>query len=185
MRVDVELTLQDFKLFGKAAYRRAGSLPRRNASPWRRRLSIAVAWIVLVCGFAAVRLYIGGAILEHLPLAAFTSLTLTGAFVYFLLDAQRRVHPDASGAILGPKSYQLTDSGVIETSRHVDSTTRWSGVVAIEETEAHIFLFVDRCAGFIIPKRCFSSTEQAKEFREFAEQHLRLSNRRPQAAADA
>ena len=52
-----------------------------------------------------------------------------------------------SGDILGLKSYDRTDEGVIFISRNANMTIRWAAVIAVEETPHHLFPLTDRCAG--------------------------------------
>jgi hypothetical protein len=44
----------------------------------------------------------------------------------------------------------------------------WSRVVRIVETDRHVFLLFARLAGVIVPKRAFTSADQAKRFTAFA-----------------
>jgi hypothetical protein len=172
VRVEGQLTIQDFLAFRKAMYKRAKNLPRRDSNPWKRRFILAICWLAIFFGVAAIR-YSEGTILPHVPFALFLALAFSGSYIYFLRDADRRLYPDESGTTLGAKSYELTNIGVVVVSPHVEATTQWSGVTAVEETPTHLFLFVDRCGGFIIPKRFFNAASQAAEFRNFAQGHVR------------
>ncbi len=174
MRVDVQITIEDFRAFCKAAYKRAQSLPPPSESnPWRRRLLAGFAFFgVVLVDLVAIRLT-DGPIVQYFLFGGLLALPFCGFFVYSYVNAQHRMQPEESGAVLGRKSFELTENGVVEVSPQTESITRWAGVMSVEETPEHIFLFVDRSAAFIIPKRCFGAPDEAAEFSAFAEDHAK------------
>jgi hypothetical protein len=80
----------------------------------------------------------------------------------------RAATPSDRGAFLGPRRTSIDGSGVREESAHHNSLTTWHGVLAVEETPAHVFLMIDRFAGYIIPKRAFAAPAALDEFLSFA-----------------
>ena len=173
MRVEVDLTLKDFRALGRAAVKRSKALPRRDTTRWRRAIEqAAVAVIALVLTLVAAWSS-NGEFGDHIPLGVATGLTFAIFVMYFAFDAQRRVSPSESGPTLGPRTFELTDEGIVETSRYQEFRMYWSGVHDLVETPEHIFLLVDRCGGFIVPKRFFDSPDRASEFKAYAEQRIR------------
>lgn len=74
--------------------------------------------------------------------------------------------PDTNGALLGTKQYQLTDEGIKEITEISESLTKWKGIQKIEETSEYIFVFIDRIAAYVFPKRAFGSKEELDQFIE-------------------
>lgn len=68
--------------------------------------------------------------------------------------------------VLGWKSFSLTPEGLREETRANDSLVRWAGINALDETDAHIFVRLDRykMTGYVIPKRFFSDRETCAAF---------------------
>ena len=96
----------------------------------------------------------------HTPTMLVTMIILLG----YLSLAQRRIRPSDDGASLGIRTFKLVDDGLLERSRHHEHLTRWSGIRAVDETKAHLFVFIDNCQAHIIPKRGFAEESQCKTF---------------------
>jgi hypothetical protein len=173
MRVEVDINIEDFRALCKAIWSRA----RRNrSSPGRRGTLYGLAWIGLVLYYLVVYRAVDGPLGEHFLFGGLLLLPIVAPFVYnYTPHARRKVEPLESGDILGPKSYELTDDGVAQVARYTESSTRWAGVSSVADTPEHLFLFVDRCSAYILPKRCFDSPEHAAEFRAFAEAHVSVA----------
>ena len=75
-------------------------------------------------------------------------------------------YPDENGALLGKKTYQLSDEGIREITDNSETLTKWKGIQRIEETNEYVFVFVDRIAAYIFPKREFKSKEELGQFLE-------------------
>ena len=106
--------------------------------------------------------------------SAIAALLFVSAFLWFY---RRRVMStvvyDKNSCALGSKLVTLDDSGVRQTDALNTGSTRWEGVVGVEETADHIFLMIDRFAGYIVPKRSFFTAAEASQFVRFAREHLR------------
>jgi len=72
--------------------------------------------------------------------------------------------PDEKGEILGEKTYILLDDGLKQISEYGESFTKWIGIKSLEENENYLFIFVDKIAAYVIPKRYFSDKSETKEF---------------------
>ncbi|HLJ53164.1 MAG TPA: YcxB family protein [Rhizomicrobium sp.] len=80
---------------------------------------------------------------------------------------------DPKGSFLSPTDIELAPDGIRWKSELREGRTAWNAVNRVVETKSHIYLFIDRAAAHVIPKRSFSSEAAA---REFAEDARRLVN---------
>lgn len=163
MLVHVDITTQDIKLLGNAASKRAQKLPRVEARPWRRRIILGAGFFALASIIAIVRVKADVAMDANFLYGILVAAIFCGVFVYFFLEEQRKLLPNENGFMLGSKSYEIGDSGVTESWQHGEAKFRWAGIHGVEETSSHVFVFVDRCAAMILPKRCFDSDEKLGE----------------------
>jgi len=164
VRVEAEISPQDFKAAIKALWRRNKKHPSSDGARRKRRTRLVVGWIALVIVMMIpFRLMKAGSI-GPASLVVIAAVVFCGLFVFFLFDAQRRSQPDEDGPTLGPRTFEITSDGLIESSPLYESITRWPAVRAIEETPTHLFFVIDRCSVQIVPKRCFQSEMQAAEF---------------------
>ena len=76
----------------------------------------------------------------------------------------RRMKPSDDGYVIGSQKLTLCEEGIRQTSRHHQMLMNWSCVRAVNTTDKHVFVMVDRIGGFILPKRSFSSDEQREQF---------------------
>lgn len=88
-------------------------------------------------------------------------------FILYQLNFQRiKKLPDTNGSILGQKTYILQDDGLKEITETSETLTKWNGIKKIIETEEYIYVFVDKIAAYVIPKRYFSEEKERIEFIE-------------------
>jgi hypothetical protein len=76
--------------------------------------------------------------------------------------------PDPNGSFLSPTDIELAPDGIRWRSKRGEGRTAWNAVNRIVETKSHIYLFIDRAAAHVVPKRCFSSEAAALEFADDA-----------------
>jgi len=170
MRVETVLTVEDFRAFCAGIWQTARRLPPPHEPNPRRRRALEVLGFIGLVGFDfAVLRMIEGPPVTYFAVAAVLALPWYLVFVYLNTKARRRLEPVASGDIIGPHSYELTDEGISVVTRNTESVFRWTGVQSIEETADHLFLYTDRCAAVIVPKRSFESPEHAEAFKAFAQ----------------
>ncbi|MBN2174652.1 MAG: YcxB family protein [Bacteroidales bacterium] len=94
-------------------------------------------------------------------------------FIIFLLNFYRiKKIPGKNGAILGAKTYSLTDEGFKETGENLESIVKWIGIKKVVESGDYIYVFVDRMAAYIIPVRYFDSQEQKAKFLQSINQRI-------------
>lgn len=95
------------------------------------------------------------------------------AFWAFLRWRFARALPAADrGSLLGRRETVLDENGIREQSAYHRHQSDWNGVLSVEETDEHVFLMIDRFAGYIVPKRAFPDSADLQEFVEFARQHV-------------
>jgi hypothetical protein len=164
LQVNTNILPEDFRAFSREVGRRsaAGSRLGRLASAIGAGLLFGV---VLGIGSAGPRRI----------LDPFTMLFTAVFFLLFLMVLIRvmrsRMGPVAGGSILGQKTITLTDEGIRSEGAHTESFIRWPAVLDILETRHHLFVMIDRPAGIMIPKRCFTSELECHEFAEALRQH--------------
>ncbi|MGB5989276.1 MAG: YcxB family protein [Marinifilaceae bacterium] len=72
--------------------------------------------------------------------------------------------PNDKGGILGERKYLIEDKGFREISNSSETLTNWNGIKEIQESKDHYYLFVDKIAAYIIPKRSFFNGTEEEEF---------------------
>lgn len=120
----------------------------------------------------------------HFPTAV---LTIAIMLIYFLVTQRRlakAVAPALDGSVLGPKHTSLDDTGLTERLRYHTYHVAWPGILSVDETQEHVFFRVDRCGGYVIPKRAFGSRETVAEFVAFARGRLDAGRARAQTITD-
>jgi hypothetical protein len=164
MKIEVQFqpTPDDWKAYQRHAAR-AAKLPVGNAPlgfRWQAILGGAVVGMALGFGDSFWPSFID----IHMP----TAMLLVGAilvlYCFYRWKWSRGMVPLDHGALLAPRRLWIDDAGVGEESAHHRHFSAWAGIVAVHETDAHVFLMVDRLAGYILPKRAFTSAEALAEF---------------------
>jgi len=107
----------------------------------------------------------------HVPTALVCAAIFVSFWLFFRWRFSRALPPVAEGSCLGPRRTTLDDGGIREKSAHSEHYTDWQGVLSVEETDQHIFVMIDRFAGYIIPKRAFADVTHSQEFLGFTRQH--------------
>jgi hypothetical protein len=168
MRVETEISIHDYRAFYQTVWAHARRLPPPHAPRWERVFHAFTPVALFLFYFVfflwrrerVIELVLGGGLL--LLAAVF--------YIWYRYGyAKRRLEPLGSGDILGPRSIELTDEGIVISTRHLHAVVRWAGVLFTKETPDHLFLFTDRCAALIVPKRSFESAAHIEEFKAFAE----------------
>ncbi|HEY0873351.1 MAG TPA: YcxB family protein [Vicinamibacterales bacterium] len=130
-------------------------------------------------------LFVGLKVLDvsfHMP----TALLAAGLFILYYGVVRRQLagvsSPAPEGALLGQRQTSIGEDGVREESRDHKSHSAWRGILSVGETPSHVFLMVDRFAGYIVPKRAFENPAQLADFLAFARR--RADGARGQAPTD-
>lgn len=115
----------------------------------------------------------------HVEWLNFTWLTVVFPILILILVflERRQVHRAISELVkdekpnhgqLGAHKVTLGDSGVLEKTVVGEAHTTWAGVDRIEQDRDYIFIYTQPHAALVIPKRGFSSAQQAEAFYHFA-----------------
>ena len=114
----------------------------------------------------------------HTPTAAITALVLVMFFEFFRRRATSALAPAADGIIIGPRDTSIDDDGVMEQATNHRVFTAWPGVHSVDETDDHVFVMVDRVAGYMVPKRAFRDSSEAAAFMAFARARAKAETQR-------
>ena len=71
---------------------------------------------------------------------------------------------DPKGSFLSPTQIRLAADGVHWASDRGEGRTNWNAVQKIEETARHVYVFIDRAAAHVVPKRDFANPGEAAAF---------------------
>jgi hypothetical protein len=124
-------------------------------------------------GWVLVAIAMGAAVGLILPRlgwsASFPSLVVGvvigfASFFFVMRQQSRGMRPNEDGVVLGEQIIELREEGIQVTSRKHEGIYKWAAVLSVEETPEHYFIMLDTVIGFIIPKRCFGSLEEEREF---------------------
>jgi hypothetical protein len=86
-------------------------------------------------------------------------------FLLYKVNFQRiKKMPDQNGSILGDKTYILQDEGFKEITDSSETLTKWKGIKNIIETKNYTYVFVDKIAAYIIPKRNVDENNEVERF---------------------
>lgn len=151
----IEITRDDFANFHKYYFFKKGI---------KRRIYFVVLLSLLL------PLYVGRDqpfhLFVYLITAIFCAIIYSLVFIvlmYFLTLWVKR-QPSKNGSILGHKRFLLTDDGIREESESNTTEYKWNGIKSVESNEKYIFIFVDKMAGYIIPKRYFENEAEQITF---------------------
>ena len=140
----------------------------RSSRSWSGRLPMIAAAIA----FAAVVVFGRPLLLTRwqfpegyaATLAAFIGLVVFLTVFGALGTRRRRGTPDPRGTFLKGFRITLEDDGVHIEGENFRGLHRWAGVLRLQETDTHMFLYTDSAQAIIVPKRCFASAEIAARF---------------------
>lgn len=154
MEIEVEINRKDFVKFSQYCTKH-----RKSLIPKLYPLILIVLVILLNIGKISDISYVIGNIIFTLIIYYVLVLVLKP-----LLFLRVKHMPSEKGGILGKHKFKISDDGLIETTEHSESITKWSGVHSVETTKNYIYVFVDSCAAHIIPTRYFKFPEESANF---------------------
>ena len=155
---------------------------RALAQAYRRRRGLGgrVAIIVAALVFGLTVTFGREALFQYTridyPLAATLSAILGLALFFAVLGAfargaRRWAHNPRAPFLSG---FKLTadDDGVRLVSANFEARYRWPGILRVQETQTHLFLYTDGAQAIIVPKRCFASPKDGADFAGMARAHV-------------
>ena len=166
MEVEYELTRDDLYAFQwRAVF--------ESARGRRARRTAYLLWLLAILLFAIVPA-IGrdGISLSRVSLT-FILVSLLFAFLFqsclerwLVAHAIRQMLKDErpDRGQLGRHRLTLDEDGLAESTAVGESRTRWAGVHRVEQSPDYIYIYTSSAAAHVVPKRAFSSPEQAEAF---------------------
>jgi len=146
MEIQIDVNRKDYINFNKYYYKKG----------LKRRLIIV---LIVVIGLP-IFMNIGKPFELHELLInmIITTIVFSSVFLGIGYISIRRTGrlPSDKGSILGKKTITVTDEGLISESENSKTIQKWSGIRSIEQNDDMIFIFVDKIAAYIIPKRFFN-----------------------------
>ena len=102
---------------------------------------------------------------------------LVFGLIYFggMTLAMKRIKklPSDNGSILGIKKFMITDEGLIEESESNKNLQKWKSIKSVETNKNSVFIFVDKIAAYIIPKRFFKDETEQQNFIKTIEERMK------------
>lgn len=108
---------------------------------------------------------------------AATAASIAGLFFFLLIwnafgrrTIAREIQPRGTLA----KEFKLTAApdGLHLVAEKLNAHFQWSGVLRLNDTETHLFLYTDSAQAIIVPKSCFASKEDASRFAIIVRSHI-------------
>jgi hypothetical protein len=84
----------------------------------------------------------------------------------------RALAPAADGMVLGQQTFTFLREGIRVESPRSATLLRWRGVKSVDESPEHLFVRVDTCAGYVLPRRCLRGDVTAATIVAKAKEHL-------------
>lgn len=148
----------------------------RGGRAWWRRLPLVAAAIVftvmVVFGRAAfVRIW-------EIPLAQAATLAAFAGFALFFVTLNlfaplgRRNLEDPRGTFLKGYRIDVDEAGVHIAGENLEAHHRWPGILRLQETEKHFFVYTDGAQAIIVPKRSFTTPDDMARFGAFVRGHI-------------
>lgn len=165
MKVQVDITLEDYQAFLKAITAQLKKIP---PSPLSIALVIGFPVIVgVAAGFLAKSAPENPNRLPLLLIGFVCGVVFLYAFAILFSKLQRkRLLPSDGSYMLGPQEIEIREDGIRIASRSHESLFQWSLIAGPDVAKEHIFVMVDRLAGIIVPRRCFASEAEQEKFLE-------------------
>ena len=76
---------------------------------------------------------------------------------------------------LGEHELEIRDEGLLERTDVNESLNRWAGFHKIVTTGQYLYIYVTDNNVHIVPKRCFASERDLKEFRDAMQKHTNVT----------
>jgi len=155
MQIKIEINRKDFLSFQKYVYFRT-----------RLRNSFIIASIFVIIWLFIINFNKPFDLLLLLVEAFifYVAWAILVFIIYKLNFIKIRKLPDEQGSILGEKTYIILEDRLREITEHGESIIKWRGIKRIAETKDYIYVFVDKIAAYILPKRCFHPEDNKDDF---------------------
>ncbi len=149
MTINTEITQKDWKAFGRF-------LIRRSRKRWTPGYYLICFGLVIATG-----LFLST---PGTDLASFFAGGAAGLIWLISASITRQLGPTEDGTVLGPKQIEVTEEGIRWIGKYHESAFSWEAVRAVEVTDKHVFVLLERISGIIVPRRSFTSDAEREEF---------------------
>jgi hypothetical protein len=144
------------------------AVQRYYSSPLRIKADMAISIILIILG--GYLLATGtDLLLEAIVLASGCLLLLMTLYVQYI--SPKKVF-DREPGLHGEQNLCFTDEGVICQREDKSSTVQWNYYTGLRENKSFFYLIHDKYMFIIIPRRVFSSREDAEEFKLLVREKL-------------
>jgi len=95
-----------------------------------------------------------------------------GFYIYFHRQAKRAKDKNAIPSLFLPHTYSVTEEGLHCNHDHSEILNRWPAVKRFVEAEEDFYIMLGQSYGHPLPRRCFSTQEEAAIFANQVRLHL-------------
>jgi YcxB-like protein len=133
-----------------------------NRSDLDLRIRTWFGYVVVPIG-VAVPVVIRGSII-HGVLVGLGVAIAVALFRHVAFRWQVRAHLRRNPADAQPTTLEITPRGISSASDEAEGTIFWKAIRRIDAARAHIYIYFEPHAAFVIPRRAFASAEEADVF---------------------
>jgi hypothetical protein len=158
MELKVDITRTDYLEFNKYVFFRS-----RIKRSYIIATIFVIIWVLLLnknVSFNFLRILTQSIIM-------YSAWTVIILILNYLTLKRIKKMPDDNGGTLGEKTYNFLDEGFKEITENNETLTKWDGIKRMAESKNYIYLFVDKIAAYIIPKRYFVTEDEKIKFIDF------------------
>jgi hypothetical protein len=145
MKIEVNITRKDYGEFNQFYFLKKGIIARNK---W--------LFIILFLFILFLRNIRNNLNIVSLVKDIFIDLVLLfiiyKLLIYVVVKIAEKTSID-NGAVVGKRTYTLTEEELIEESNVNRNHQKWSSILSLDENKNLIFLFIDNNVAYIIPKR--------------------------------
>jgi YcxB-like protein len=134
-------------------------------SAQRFAYSVLVVSLLVALAFAIVR----PPVETSTAIALLTALATLGCYPFiqrfeYRRQLRRTLRTGDWSTALGHHTLMLTTDGVREQNHAGETFHRWEAVKAVFSTDEYVFMLLGPSTGYVLPKRCLSSADDANTF---------------------
>lgn len=156
MKIDIDINKNDYWICNK--YMVFNTPKIRNT------------YIILLIAFPVFMIVLLSILLNNTITIYFSIFTgfligiIADIFWIYLVKRQVMKFPDNKKGLLGKHTIEIIETGVNESTSVNEGFTYWKGIKEINQDKNSIYIILDTLMALIIPKRSFSSENEAIEF---------------------
>lgn len=155
MKISTDITINDYNLYIADTIR----LQQKRSKSFLSHAPLILFFLLVIASVFLLR--IGNCYIHYYSLGGgiligFTMTTLA------IVSQKKIFTPQKNGFLLGNRTYILSEENIIIEKSGYNSQTLWSKVSFVYYTKDSIYIFLDKCTAFIIPKRTLSNKDLHK-----------------------